>query len=200
MSIEPVNVQTLYPAQNKAAEVLPTPTGRSYPQPNAQAVGDLTTFNKAGTVLPRFDKMQSDKFARNEVANSIKSADTTMGEIGKKLDSMKADLEVIVKNFPPFPPGSNERIKFLRNFNSLRQQIDAMTMPRPYETATIAIKVQGLNTGPTGLNIPALADSPPAATDHQIYQAITNLAAARKTLDQSRTGLAGEAVTLIANG
>jgi hypothetical protein len=199
MSIEPVNVQQLYPAQNKAAEV-PAPTGRSYPQATAQAAGDSIALNKTMAGLPQFDKMQSDNSARNEIASSIKSADTTMGEIGTKIDSMKATLQIIVKNFPPYPPGSDERIKFLRNFNSLRQQIDEMSVPRPTETGTIAIKLQGLNTGPAGLNIPALVDSAPEATDRQIYRAINNLDTARNTLDLSRAGLASEAATLIANG
>lgn len=198
MSIEPVNVQQLYPAYNQAAEV-PAPTGRSYPQPGAQAAGDSIALNKTMAGLPQFDKMQSDSSARNEVANNIKSADATMGEIGTKIDSMKAELQIIVKNFPPYPPGSDDRLKFLRNFNSLRQQIDALTIPRPNETSAIALKLQGVSTGKDGLNIPTLADSVPEATDRQIYRAINNLATARNTLDRSRAGLAGEAATLIAN-
>lgn len=162
--------------------------------------GDSVTLNKTIPTLPRFNNMQSDKAARNEIAGSINSVDSTMVEIGHKIDSMKADLEIIVKNFPPYPPGSEERIKFLRNFNSLRQQIDALTIPRPTEAGTIATKVQGLNTGPNGLNIPALADTLPEATDRQIYRAINYLDTARNTLDQSRAGLASEAATLIANG
>ncbi|MDD2308153.1 MAG: hypothetical protein PHH91_01050 [Desulfuromonadaceae bacterium] len=199
MSIQPVDVQPSYPAQKKAAESLPLPPGRSYQQSGAQAGADSIDLNAEIPALPRFDKMQSDKSTRNEVAASIKNADSTMVEIGTKIDSMKENLEIIVKNFPPYPPGSNERINFLRNFNSLRQQIDALTIPRPNETSDIALKLQGLGTGKGGLNIPALADSVPEATDPQIHQAIGNLDRARKTLDAGRAALAGEAATLIAN-
>lgn len=205
MSIQPINAQQLYSAQSGAADVVPAPSGQpqshSQPhlQPNVPAVGDSTSFNKPISTLPLFDKMQSDNSARNEVASSIKSADTSMAEIGKKIDTMKADLEIIVKNFPPYPPGSDDRLKFLRNFNSLRQQIDALTIPRPTDSSAVAVKLHGLNTGPNGINIPALPDTPPEATDRQIYHAINGLDAAKKTLDQSRAGLAGEAATLIAN-
>ena len=42
---------------------------------------------------------------------------------------MKARLLRIVKNFPPFPPGSEERVKILRSFNLFRKQIDQLTIP-----------------------------------------------------------------------
>lgn len=201
MSIEPVNVQPPYPAQNRGAEPPPPPSAQPYPEArqSARAADDSTTFNKPISSLHRFDSIQASHSARNEVAASIKNADSSMLEIGTKIDAMKENLEIIVKNFPPYPPGSDDRLKFLRNFNSLRQQIDALTIPRPNETSDIALKLRGLSTDKGGLNIPALADSVPEATDPQIHQAIGNLGKARKSLDAGRVALAGEAATLIAN-
>ncbi|MBW4055027.1 MAG: hypothetical protein HIU83_06455 [Proteobacteria bacterium] len=201
MSIQPVNAQQQLSPHSTSAEPLPAPSGQAYPQPRAsgRAAGDSTSFNNPIPSLHRFDSIHASHYSRNEVAASIKSADSTMVEIGTKIDSMKETLQIIVKNFPPYPPGSNDRINFLRNFNSLRQQIDALTIPRPNETSAIALKLRGLNTGKGGLNIPALADTVPEATDPQIHQAIGNLDSARKTLDAGRVALAGEAATLISN-
>ena len=201
MSIEPVNVQPPYPAHTTAAEPLPPPSAQPYPEArqSVRAADDSTAFNKTIPSLHRFDSIQASHYSRNEVAASIKNADSTMVEIGTNIDAMKETLQIIVKNFPPYPPGSNDRINFLRNFNSLRQQIDALTIPRPNETSDIALKLQGLGTGKGGLNIPALADTVPEATDPQIHQAIGNLGKARRTLDADRLALAGEAATLIAN-
>jgi len=201
MSIQPVNAQQQLPPHSTTPEPLPAPSGQATPQPRASGRGadDSTSFNKPIPSLHRFDSIQASHYSRNEVAASIKNSDSSMVEIGAKIDSMKENLEIIVKNFPPYPPGSDDRLKFLRNFNSLRQQIDALTIPRPNETSDIALKLQGLGTGKGGLNIPALADSVPEATDPQIHQAIGNLDRARKTLDAGRAALAGEAATLIAN-
>ena len=34
-----------------------------------------------------------------------------------------------IKNYPPYPSGDSERVKFLRNFNGLKREIEQMTIP-----------------------------------------------------------------------
>jgi hypothetical protein len=50
-----------------------------------------------------------------------------METIGSHLSEMRAKLERIVKIYPPYPPGSTERIEALRQFSALRNMIDQMT-------------------------------------------------------------------------
>jgi hypothetical protein len=50
------------------------------------------------------------------------------------IDRLKAQLERIIKNFPPFPPGSEDRIQLLRNYASFRRLIDQLTIPPSEES------------------------------------------------------------------
>lgn len=152
------------------------------------------------------------------VAENIRVADSTMETIGKYIGQMKADLEAIIKNYPPYPPGDPERVKYLRSFAALRDQIDRMTIPPRDEGARkimsdpatnpdagdwevvisekgdrVVIHSQQVHTGPTGLDIPPLADN---ATDAEIYAAISNLDRAAEKLSQRRAGLGGDAATI----
>lgn len=149
------------------------------------------------------------------VATSVRVADNVMDTIGRLMAQMKASLERIIKNYPPYPLGSPERVEYLRAFNGLRRQIDDLTIPPQDEGARkimadpavvpgagdwevivgengsrTVIRSEEVHTGPTGLDIPALADT---ATDGEIEAAIDNLDAAQGTLDARRAGLGGDA-------
>jgi hypothetical protein len=172
-----------------------------------------------------FQSIQTDKTTLNSLAKTIQKVDTAMVTIGRHIDQMKSDISAIVKNFPPFAPGSEERLKLLKSFNSLRQQIDALTIPRPPEDGdyrkimadpsafpeaggvtvtlssseiSITLAPREVHTGPGGLDIPTLPDTAPNdATDAQIYKAINNLDTARATLGNKQTGLAEEAAVIV---
>jgi hypothetical protein len=150
------------------------------------------------------------------MATSIRLADGTMGKIKTLIDRMIEQFGSIVKNYPPFPPGSEERVKFLRAFAAIRRQIDQLSFSAKDEGASkitadpavvpqaghskivmddnsppVTIHSQQVHTGPAGLSIP---DLPENATDKEIYAAIKNLSDARKTLDQRQSGLAADAL------
>lgn len=103
----------------------------------------------------------------NNAAVSIRTADRTMETIGKHISSMKSQLEIIVKNYPPFPPDSDERIRALRSYSAFRKEIDALTIPPP-------------------LNIPVLADT---AADAEVSAALKSLDTAQAALNQRRAVL-----------
>jgi flagellin-like hook-associated protein FlgL len=161
-----------------------------------------------------FNRLQAINSGLNMVAMNIRVADTTMGTIGDYLDNMESQLDMIIKNYPPFPPGSSERADFLKGFNGLRKQIDQLTLPREEGAKKImadpsvfpgagdweiivgensagkTIHSRQVHTGPTGLNIPEL---PEEATDSEIAEAIANLRTAKITLEQKRAGLGFDA-------
>jgi hypothetical protein len=120
-------------------------------------------------------------------------------------------LERIVKNYPPFPPGSEERVKILKSISSLRKEIDQLTIPPPDDKALKivadpavipqartseegeetdgfpkTIRSQEVQIGSTSLNIPTLSES---ATDVEIEGALQNLQRAKETLAKKREGL-----------
>jgi hypothetical protein len=165
-----------------------------------------------------FDDLQAFNAILNSVATSINVADSTMGKIKTLIDRMIEQFGSVIKNYPPFPPGSEERVKFLRAFAALRRQIDQLSFSAKDEAALkitadpavvpqagdlnvviggkgtpVTIHSQQVHTGPTGLNIPEL---PEDATDKEIYAAIKNLDDARKTLGQRQSGLAKDALTI----
>ena len=81
---------------------------------NAAAPAPGTTENAEITQGALFNKLtavQDVKARLSEVATSIRKADVTMDTIGRVLAKMKSQLETIVKNYPPFPKDSSERVR-----------------------------------------------------------------------------------------
>lgn len=72
--------------------------------------------------------IQEAKNSLNDTAKSIRKADQAMQMINDVyIEQMKASLNAIRKQYPPFPPGSEERISYLRSFNGFRQIIDRLS-------------------------------------------------------------------------
>ena len=165
-----------------------------------------------------FDDLQAFNAKLNSVATSIRVADSTMGKIETFIDRMIQQFGSITKNYPPFPPGSEDRVRFLRSFAAFRKQIDQLTYSPKDQGALkimadpavvpqagnsqvvissnappVTMHSQQVNTGPAGLNIPELPEN---ATDNEITAAIKNLETAGKTLGQRQSGLATDALSI----
>jgi hypothetical protein len=165
-----------------------------------------------------FADLQAFNGILNSLATSIRVANRTMGKIEILIDRMIEQFGRIIKNYPPFPPGSEERVRFLRGFSALRRQIDQLSFSLNDEGASkimadpavvaqagddnvvisgngprVTIHSLQVHTGPTGLNIP---DLPESATDMEISAAVKNLEDARKTLGQKQSQLATDALSI----
>jgi flagellin-like hook-associated protein FlgL len=179
---------------------------------------DPARWSQATASRNAYGSLQAINNGLNEVARNVKVADKSMESIGKIIGAMKGQLDFIVKNFPPYPPGSTQRADLLNSFNALRQQIDQLTYPPKDEGArrimadpaaeplagdwqvvvgdngvTKIIHQQEVHTGATGLNIPAL---PTNADDTQIAAAMANLETASSTLSLRRATLSAESAGL----
>jgi len=165
-----------------------------------------------------FNNLQAINSSLNSVAMGIRIADMAMETMETYIDQMKAQLERIIKNYPPFPSGCEERVKFLRSFTAIRKQIDQLSF-QPEDQGALKIMAdpvmvpkagdgkavvvdrasrtrilsQLVQLGPTELKIPGLSES---ATDEEIYTAIEILQAAKETLSQKRSGLAADALNI----
>ena len=151
------------------------------------------------------DKLETIHSRFNSVARTIRVADENMGKIENYIDRMKAELQRIIKNYPPFPPGSEERVQRLKSVNAFKRLIDQLTIPPPNEEFAAKTvpdhdvvsktnnsqKMPGENklhqTGPEGLGIPQL---PEGADDEEVHAFIEKLDAAREMLRQMRSELA----------
>jgi len=168
-------------------------------------------------IFSKMHSIQDVKSKLSEVAISIRAADTTMDTIGKILKKMEAQLEGIVKNYPPFSQNDPERVKMLKSLVSLRREIDRLTVPPDDygamkimsdqgETAaagdwnielggsgqTLTIHRQPVHTGPDGLNIPEIEEG---ATDEELQKTMVKINAAQEVLQTRRTGLAENRAT-----
>lgn len=65
----------------------------------------------------------------NGLASAVRRDDRQLAAAGSLLGRMREQLYNVVKMFPPYPPGDADRIRFLRSFSGLRQQIDNLTIP-----------------------------------------------------------------------
>ena len=131
---------------------------------------------------------------------------------------MKARLITIIKQYQPFPPRSEERIRLLRAFNAFRKQIDQLTIPPREEFAkrlmadpAVVLEAgdwdvmlgdsgsfgtlhdQQVHTGSKGLNI---TEIPEDATDKEVQTSLKNLDASREIIRQRRRILAEGAMTI----
>ncbi len=151
----------------------------------------------------------------NLVATSIHTADAAMEGINSYIEQMKTTLDAIIKNYPPFPVGSQDRIRYLKMFNGLKQQIDSLsapddqganqiignsttvpgdwTVPSGAGSTSITIHKQDVSTGTSGLNISELPDT---ASDADVAAARANLDAALVTLTAKRSSLGADAAAI----
>lgn len=59
-----------------------------------------------------------------------------MHEIGMRIHRMEEALSAMIKQYPPYPPGSEERIEVLKKVNTFRKQIELLTLPPPTDQNT----------------------------------------------------------------
>lgn len=83
-----------------------------------------------------FGKLETIKAEHQAFARMVRKMDHQMEKLGHHLEKMKARISDIIKQYPPFPPGSEERIQRLKSINSIRKQIDELSF-----TVNLELKV-----------------------------------------------------------
>ncbi|KAF0219377.1 MAG: hypothetical protein FD174_2076 [Geobacteraceae bacterium] len=113
----------------------------------------------------------------NLVAKSVREANAALETAAGHLGGMKAALDRIVKNFPPFSVDSKERADLLMSYSALRKEIEKMTFP------------------PSLSDLPkTLKDVPVDATDNQVATALKSVETATGQIEDARVG-AGKSST-----
>lgn len=112
-------------------------TDTKAPQRNAatpaNSSGDQVQLNIA---VPRqavdtLQKIGNINMLSNSTAKSLRDTATGLSQSTDLLDKMKAKLETITKNFPPFPIDSTERKDLLMSYRSIQKEIEKLTVPPP---------------------------------------------------------------------
>lgn len=71
-------------------------------------------------------EIQAIKTRLNEIAEGLRESSANKKDI---LERIKANLDGINKFFPPYPPGSEERVRLLKSYVAFRLLIERLTIP-----------------------------------------------------------------------
>jgi hypothetical protein len=150
------------------------------------------------------------------LASTIRTMDQAMEAANSTIETMKKSLNSIIKDFPPYPVGSEERVHRLRDFAALRAMIERLTIPPDEETrqrlaaarhngepqfqndqwisvigsdgSARTVWRKDMHIGPSGLIIPELTP-PESVDDRSIEQALQQLDTASATIQARRDHL-----------
>jgi len=157
-------------------------------------------------------------------AQNIRKADQTLEAVANAMQQMRQGLETVVKNYPPYPPGSEERKDVLTNYAALRKQIEQMTIPPEQDPASVVDEQEAVSAPPiqtedqwdvvfdengrirtvnrlaqlvsAGLGDSMISDLGQEASDLAIYEAIDKLRMAEVDVYQQREALHEDVRTL----
>jgi hypothetical protein len=128
----------IYPVQNGPipinAHSIPSVRREGIGRKILQEIDDLPEKEFSSRNHPELLELQKINESWNDIAQKKRIHDKLLNEVEDYVDRLKAQLERIIKNFPPFPPGSEERIQLLRSFAAFRRLIDQLTIPPSEES------------------------------------------------------------------
>ncbi|MCM0081176.1 hypothetical protein L4X63_06190 [Geomonas sp. Red32] len=186
MSIATIQAETVAPQPPGQADSFPVPqdSPRDTTTTSTTANDQVQITGRLGTAL---QQLQDKNDQQNGLADAIRSSHRAAASLRQKLDSAKAPLQTIVKNFPPFAPEDKERMKLLMSYSSLRKEIDELTFPPPPDVVQAH-------------KVPAVpATLPQGATDSQINDHLAKLDAASAAVGDFQSSLAAGTASLVTN-
>jgi hypothetical protein len=130
------------------------------------------------------------KEQQNAQAAQIRRRAEAMSIVGNSLGKMRQALEGIVKQYPPYPPGSAQRERYLKSIAGIRKQIEALMVP-PQRDHSAAIGISpGSQADPLGI-----ASLGTQSSDTAVAQALRQVGRAADALVQQQKDLAGQVQT-----
>jgi hypothetical protein len=209
---------TLPPLNNEASASAPSYSAGTTikDRPTTPADNSRIAFARADQVAIKgsvktadgnLSQIRSQQDQRNALATSINRVASALEKLDLKVGSMKSQLAAIIKNYPPFPPGSDERVQLLQSYASIRKEIEEITFPPSYKALLNAKQLQhGLDGNTplqkgtvaageaTGIVLPATPSA--YADDDAIRSAISELNGTQDVITSQRAGLVAGAAVL----
>ena len=167
---------------------------------NAAAAKDIlsgATTASAKDATTRLNGLQSGK----ETGELQVLAVRTSKAVEKQMETVQSTMNEIVNSYPPFLRGSEKRQQYLMSISSIRQQIEAMTIPptgkldSPSLDATSSKEAKKMWANLfQDVNVPALAaNGPGEASDAQIKAASAAVGISKTDLANRRDALEQQA-------
>lgn len=203
--------------------LLPAPQVPSRPVPGQQvsdvaskAEGSTTTQAESVRLATRARVMLG-LDGQHQALAAIRHAQSAFPQIGRLLDKMESALVTVLKQYPPFPLESRERMELLNSIAGLRKQIDALTFPPPDEEQVSLIGAGGtsggaaefafrvgstdqvlhgypVHSGPEGLDLPVLAQK---ASLEEVGLALEQVQSAQVRLSGQQSRLDAEVEVIL---
>jgi hypothetical protein len=196
------------PVAGKPVEAVGTLPSRASNRKVGGSTAGARSENRATIVAihPELGRFASADDRLNAIAASARTADKRAAVVKEAVSRMQESLETITKSYPPFPPGSEERVRALKSYAALRKQIEQLTVPPEEDAAAPKNRMRGerlstftfvlqsdgrvrtvpreeLHVGASGLMIPVVQDT---ATDEEIREAIGELEQTAAAIDDLR--------------
>lgn len=133
------------------------------------------------TELSHFAKNRIHQFNAEfgSVLKSVRIADHAMEKTQANIEQMESDIQSFMKMYPPYPPGSEERVELLKKYAGLRRDIEQLTMPR-----------DGMGSDRGGLfDGHGLPELPSHAAESDFTSALDALVRIREVLVEERAAL-----------
>jgi hypothetical protein len=143
-------------------------TVQDFPRPKAEFSKDpwIKAPDHAKEIAPHF----------SDAAVRLQQMDQQFDLIGKTASSLKEEIITMQRTLPPFPPGSQERVRLLKSYIGLRKLIEQLTIPR--EVPFIRIKEE--------IALPEISNQ---ATDQEWEAAVWGLEKTQEVILQKKTSL-----------
>lgn len=168
---------------------------KNKPENNLKRVAEAVTPPSTDRI--RLNKLAGVNDQSLAVAKKIRAVDQSMALVEEKVKEMRTFLEGVVKAYPPYPPGSSERVHALRQFSALRKQIDQLMVPPPEETSAAVKPIpEGAGQGSQSMNLPELSAD---AEDAELDDALNRLNDAYAQLHQQHKAFIDDAGHIIAS-
>ena len=141
---------------------------QDFPRPRTESSKDpwIKTPDSGKEIAPHF----------SEAAVRLQQMDQQMDQIEKTASSLREELNTMRRTLPPFPPGSQERVRLLKSYIGLRKLIEQLTVPP--EVPFIRFKED--------IQTPELSAQ---ASDQEWDSAITALDKTQEAIQQKRASL-----------
>ena len=143
--------------------------------PSLVAQDEGSGAESLGQSLSTYGALNAGKEKINQLASDIRG----LGEAKALVSHVQANLDLVVKNFPPFPPGSLEREQFLNSVAGIRSIIEQLTFP-PEQKRLVSDSLSGQ----------AFLDT--NATDQMLSSGVEDLKKVNSELSEAQAKLSGE--------
>ncbi len=153
----------------------------------------LAQAQPSQTVRTAFAVRQAGNEEMLRFATAVRRSEDRMQNLDAYLSAMERDAAIVVKNYPPFPVDSEERLAYLNSVNGLRQQIEKLMLQSQTDDSTVRKSVFDRVLDGTFAELPQITlpeeFDPATISDREVGELYEQILALREKLAHYREDL-----------